>query len=104
MSDNFKLICVLISIYTYLLIYKLIVSFFPQSKQSPPILTPSDILSAKEYVKNLHEPLKRITIKYGSCLHARLTGNLRILYRVDSEKENIFFLDILTHDEMDKLR
>lgn len=62
-----------------------------------------EIMQSPSYMDRLHEPLKKITKKYGHCLHARLTGNLRIIYKVEREKNRILFLDIMSHDEMDKL-
>lgn len=63
----------------------------------------NEIINAPEYSDRLHEPLKKITKKYGKCLHARLTGNLRILYKASKEKDCAIFLTIIPHDEMDKL-
>lgn len=63
----------------------------------------NEIITATEYNDRLHEPLKIITKKYGKCLHARLTGNLRILYNTDRKKDIAIFLTIIPHDKMDKL-
>lgn len=62
-----------------------------------------EIINAPEYSDRLHEPLKKITKRYGRCLHARLRANLRIIYKTVREKNLIMFLTIVSHDEMDRL-
>lgn len=58
------------------------------------------ILDAKEYVEHFHKKINR-GIEWKGCLHARLTKNLRIIYRYDEKKKTVEFLAIITHDDYD---
>ena len=60
----------------------------------------SDILSAKEYVKNLHEPIKHG--KYAGYLHARIDNNLRLMYFIDTNTKILWFDNLITKNELEK--
>lgn len=60
----------------------------------------SDILSAKEYVKNLHEPM--VSGKYEKYLPAKVNNNLRLMYYIDKNTKILFFEDIITKNDLEK--
>ncbi len=60
----------------------------------------SDILSTKEYIKNLHEPIKYG--KYAGYLHAKIDNNLRLMYFVDTNTKILWFDNIITKNELEK--
>jgi len=60
----------------------------------------TDILEASEYDKKLHEPIKYG--KWSGYLHARLTSNLRVMYRIDAMTKVLIFEDIITKNEFEK--
>lgn len=59
------------------------------------------IVSSNAYVKNLHELISNHKT-YGGYFHARLTGNLRLMYII--ENEILTFKDIITKNEFDNRR
>jgi len=59
-----------------------------------------DLQESPVYQKKLHEPIK--SGKYEKLLHARITGNLRLIYNFNWETGLLTFIDIITHDEFDK--
>lgn len=65
------------------------------------VQTENKIMKSTSYQKKLHEELKHGN--YAGCLHARVTGNLRIIYKVEKQTKILVFLDIITHDELDKI-
>ncbi len=56
------------------------------------------ILTSSVYQKKLHEFLKEGNWK--NYYHARLTDNLRIIFRWDKENKKVKFEAIVTHDEI----
>jgi len=58
------------------------------------------ILEAPEYNKKLHEIWG--SGKWAGHRHARLTGNIRVMYSVTREKNVVLFEEILTKNELEK--
>ncbi|VVB80866.1 Uncharacterised protein [uncultured archaeon] len=61
--------------------------------------TENKIVSVPQYVDTLHEEWKHG--KWQGYLHARVTGNLRIMYLYDEIEKIITFVDILTKNELE---
>jgi len=60
------------------------------------------ILTWPDFEKNLHQ---RITSgKWEGYLHARISGNLRLMYIYDSEEKSVLWDAIITKNEFDKSR
>ena len=59
------------------------------------------ILDSPYYQKKLHEEIEEHKIWKG-YRHARLTGNLRIIYTWKKEEKSIIFYAIITKNEFDK--
>lgn len=53
-----------------------------------------------DFEKKLHEPIKKG--KYGGKLHARVSGNLRIIYAWDGSKKILIYENIVTKNEFDQ--
>lgn len=60
----------------------------------------SNILSAKEYIKNMHEPIKHG--KYAGYLHARIDNNLRLMYFIDMNTKILWFDNVITKNDLEK--
>lgn len=57
--------------------------------------------------KELHSPLHSIAVHGADVkhpLHAHIDENFRIVYLWDSSKKHLMYVDILTHNEIDRLR
>lgn len=57
--------------------------------------------------KDLHSPLHSIVVHGADVkhpLHAHIDENFRIVYLWDSSKKHLMYVDILTHNELDRLR
>ncbi len=62
--------------------------------------TEKKIVEVEDYVDTLHEKWKHG--KWAGYSHARVTGNLRIMYLYDENTETLSFVDILTKNELEK--
>ncbi len=59
------------------------------------------IIKSETYQENLHEKMKQ-GVRWKDHLHARLTGNLRLMYIWDPETKLLTFKGIITKNELEK--
>jgi len=62
--------------------------------------TEGKIIAWPVFSKKLHEPI--IAGKYAGQLHARVTENIRIMYTYDRKTKTIYFMDIVTKNDLEK--